>query len=80
MSSWNVQSLEGRLQKLKGPVLMCIGSNDQTVSPTQTHQTALLLPHAQTHFFEGLGHLAHEEDPQQTCEVMLQWLTHNPAN
>jgi hypothetical protein len=24
--------------------------------------------------------LAHEEDPQQTCEVMLQWLTHNPAN
>ena len=80
MSSWNVQTLEGRLQKLKGPVLMCIGSNDQTVSPTQAHQTALLLPHARTHFFEDLGHLAHEEDPQQTCEVMLQWLAHNPAN
>lgn len=74
MSSWNVQALEERLQQLKGPVLMCIGSNDQTVSPSQAHQTALLLPHAQTHFFEGLGHLAHEEDPQQTCEVMLTWL------
>ena len=74
MSSWNVQALEERLQQLKGPVLMCIGSNDQTVSPSQAHQTALLLPHAQTHFFEGLGHLAHEEDPQQTCEVMLPWL------
>jgi hypothetical protein len=24
--------------------------------------------------------LAHEEDPQQTCEVILQWLADNPAN
>ena len=80
MSSWNVQSLEGRLQQLKGPVLMCIGSNDQTVSPIQAQKAAKLMPHAQTRFFEGLGHLAHEEDPLQTCEVMLKWLALNQAN
>ena len=80
MSSWNVQTLEGRLPELQGPILMCIGRNDQTVSPTQAQKAAKLIPHAQTRFFEGLGHLAHEEDPPQTCEVILKWLAVNQAN
>ena len=80
MSSWNVQTLEGRLPELVGPILMCIGRQDQTVSPAQAQKAVKMMPHAQTRFFEGLGHLAHEEDPLQTCEVMLKWQGLNQAN
>jgi len=80
MSSWNVQTLEGRLPELVGPILMCIGRQDQTVSPAQAQKAVKMMPHAQTRFFEGLGHLAHEEDPLQTCEVMLKWQGLNQAS
>ncbi len=80
MSSWNVQTLEGRLPELVGPILMCIGRQDQTVSPAQAQKAVKMMPHAQTRFFEGLGHLAHEEDPLQACEVMLKWQGLNQAN
>lgn len=73
MAAWRIKPLAARLPQLQVPVFMAIGAQDQTVPPALAEQACRLLPQARPWVQPGLGHLAHEEDPQGTALQILQW-------
>ncbi len=71
MAAWDLQSFARELPQLKLPVQLQIGMNDGTIPPGQADEVQRLLPHAQRVNWPGLGHLAHEERPQDCLDAML---------
>jgi magnesium chelatase accessory protein len=54
---------------------MLIGKQDQTVPPALAEAAQARLPQARMQIQAGLGHLAHEQDPQGTAQQILAWCT-----
>jgi magnesium chelatase accessory protein len=73
MAAWHLKDLAARLPEIRNPVFMGIGSDDQMVPPRMADEAILLMPQAQRVMQTGLGHLAHEQDPQGTVHQILQW-------
>lgn len=73
MAAWQLKPLSGRLSQIKNPVFMAIGSNDKTIPPALADEACRVLPQAQKMTQTGLGHLAHEEDPEGTVQQILRW-------
>jgi magnesium chelatase accessory protein len=65
MAHWDLRVLAERLPKLRTPLQLLVAERDRTLPPSQTQRLAVLLPQAGLGWLSGLGHLAHEEDPQQ---------------
>jgi magnesium chelatase accessory protein len=74
MAAWQIAPLARALPRLTQPVLLHIGAQDRTVPPALSDQAMALLPHAERIVAQGLGHLAHEEDPAGTAAQLLPWL------
>ncbi len=74
MSRWSTDALLDRLPEIKNDVLLITGDRDTAVSPEVSDRAAALLPDAERIGLDGLGHLAHEEDPDRLCDIMLCWL------
>jgi len=77
MAHWDLYTLARALPRLQTPLQLVVGERDTTVRPEQaqrvwarlaatTRRPVLRLP--------GLGHLAHEEDPQRVTEIVGAWL------
>jgi len=47
-----------------------IGERDRTLPPSHARRVAARLPQARLHSLPGLGHLAHEEDPQAVLQLL----------
>ncbi len=73
MAQWRLLPLSEALIRLRNPVFMDIGARDQTVPPELAHEACRRMPQAVLRVREGLGHLAHEEDPEGTVQQILQW-------
>ena len=73
MAAWRLKPLAARLQDLRNPVYMAIAGNDQTVSPSLADDACQRMPHAQKIIQQGLGHLAHEQDPMGTAQWIARW-------
>ena len=73
MAAWRLKPLAARLHEIHNPVFMHIGAQDLTVPPSLADAARQLLPQARRHIQPGLGHLAHEQDPQGTAEHILRW-------
>ena len=67
MAHWDLQSLEPDLPRLAVPLTLVVGDNDQTVSPADADRVCALLPTARLVHLPGLGHLAHEERPDDVA-------------
>jgi len=63
MAQWDVDALIDRLPDIAVPCLFLTGARDGAVSPDVADRAAAAMPQARTIRLEGLGHLAHEEDP-----------------
>lgn len=74
MSRWSTDALLDRLPEIENDVLLITGDRDTAVSPQVSDRAAAVLPNAERFTLEGLGHLAHEEDPDRLCDIMLDWL------
>jgi magnesium chelatase accessory protein len=70
MASWDLESLKRDLPKLTTPLLLVVAENDKTILPSVANRVKLLLPHAQILKMKNLGHLAHEEDPEQAHTII----------
>lgn len=70
MASWDLDALPGELHRLELPVLLLAGTSDRTIAPTQATRVATLLPQASVTMLPGLGHLAHEEQPQDVATLL----------
>ena len=78
MANWDLPQLAIDLPRLKTPLSLMVGSNDQTVPPRQAARLVALWPAAsaapqpQLTTLPGLGHLAHEERPDLVVSHILK--------
>jgi magnesium chelatase accessory protein len=70
MASWDLDSLKRDLPKLTTPLLLVVAENDKTILPSVAHRVKRLLPKAKILTMKNLGHLAHEEDPEQAHAII----------
>lgn len=82
MARWDLQPLQAALPRLATPLHLVVGERDRTVPPSNSEQVQRLLPAAATslHRLPGLGHLAHEEQPQAVAALLLRLLADRPAS
>ncbi|MEL6991243.1 MAG: alpha/beta fold hydrolase BchO [Pseudomonadota bacterium] len=74
MAQWDVDKFAARIKRVETPMLLIAGSNDLTVSPDVSRRTAAAMINTTFVELEGLGHLAHEEDPDLVAQTILDWL------
>jgi magnesium chelatase accessory protein len=70
MARWDLRPLVVDLPRLSVPLVLVVGEADRTVSPLEAHRVQRLLPNARIISLPGLGHLAHEEAPEQVAELI----------
>lgn len=70
MANWDLESLSRALPKLKTPLLLLAGSNDRTIPSADAYRVHAMLPAAEVVRLIGLGHLAHEEQPQRLADLI----------
>lgn len=71
MANWDLEPLARDLPALGTPLLLVSAGNDRTIAPAEGARVAALLPDAPHIVLPGLGHLAHEEDPQRVAALIL---------
>ena len=71
MARWELGKLAPRLAQLTVKTTFIVGSNDLTISPEVSADVAKVVPSAKLVRLEGLGHLAHEEDPQGVARAVF---------
>ena len=71
MAAWQLDTLSKSLPQLENKVSILVGMQDQTVPPSMAHEACKLMPQARVFEQHGLGHLAHEEDPAGTAQLIL---------
>ncbi|MEP3056281.1 alpha/beta fold hydrolase BchO [Ascidiaceihabitans sp.] len=74
MSQWSLDALLGRLHSISTQTLLVAGAQDKTVPATVSTNAAHALPCARSMVLEGLGHLAHEEDPNQVFRPIIDFV------
>lgn len=78
MANWDLPQLQQDLPRLATPLSLIVGSNDQTISPRQAARLRALWPATSASpqprltTLEGLGHLAHEEQPDAVASIVLE--------
>jgi magnesium chelatase accessory protein len=71
MANWDLRPLERELPGLVVPLTLIVGLGDRTVSPGEADRVHALLPSAKVIRLPTLGHLAHEEQPQQLARLLF---------
>jgi len=70
MANWDLRTLAADLPRLRTPLHMLAGTRDRTVPASNAQRVASLLPTATLDMLPGLGHLAHEEQPQRVFDLL----------
>ena len=70
MANWDLRVFATSLPRLKVPLTLVVGSRDRTIPPSQAERVSELLPQSTIVTMPGLGHLAHEEQPQQCADII----------
>jgi magnesium chelatase accessory protein len=82
MAHWDLPALARDLGRLGTPLDLIVGLQDATVSPGQADEVLARLPvglGARCIRLAGLGHLAHEEAPQQLADLIASlWRGESP--
>jgi magnesium chelatase accessory protein len=72
MAQWDLRTLRTELPRLKTRLALVVGSNDRTIAPADAALVRSLVPGARITTLPGLGHLAHEERPDQCARVITE--------
>jgi magnesium chelatase accessory protein len=73
MANWKLEPLLHDLPRLATTLVLVTASNDRSISPTVAQQVREILPQANIERVPGLGHLAHEEQPQLIADLILRY-------
>ncbi len=71
MANWDLQPLVRSMDRIRVPVLLIVGEQDRAVPPADSEKAAAKLPEAEIVRQPGLGHLAHEEAPEETARLII---------
>ena len=72
MANWQLEPLERALPGLRPPLFLVVGDNDWTVPPAEAQRVRSRLPTAQIISLPRLGHLAHEERPEEVADLITR--------
>lgn len=75
MAQWSLDGLLARLAQHPARVLLIAASKDKAVPPNTSKEAAETLPNGSFTQLDGLGHLAHEEAPEQVLDEIEKFLT-----
>ena len=70
MADWDLAALKRDLPRLAAPLLLIHGGADSAIPPINAREAAALVPHASVEVVPGLGHLAHEERPDEIARLI----------
>jgi magnesium chelatase accessory protein len=70
MANWDLAPLQRALSQLKPRLVLVAASNDRAIPPAVASRVHDLVPGAVIERMPGLGHLAHEEAPDRTAEII----------
>jgi len=70
MARWNLDDLD--LTQLDAPVTLIVGDKDGMVPPEDAARVQARLPHGRVVMLPGLGHLAHEEEPEMVARLIAE--------
>ncbi len=71
MASWDLERTWSQMTRLRPAPLLIVGSADRTVSPRQATRVAAHVAGTEIVVMEGLGHLSHEERPEETASLIV---------
>lgn len=74
MAQWDIDMLSARIFTLETRALLIAGSGDLTVPAAVSKRAAVAMKKAEYAELDGLGHLAHEEDPDRVFQAISNWL------
>ena len=72
MAGWDLPPLLTRLTQLDMPIWLIAAEGDKTIPPDRSLSVMSRLNSGRSFRLAGLGHLAHEEDPEAIAEIFLQ--------
>ena len=75
MAGWDLPPLLRRLSSLEAPVWLAAAEDDRTIPPERSTSVVHDLPLARSIRIPGLGHLAHEEDPDVFYALFQEMVT-----
>ncbi len=64
MAQWDLEALWHDLPGLAVPLLLVVGERDRAIAPQDARRVAARVPGARVVGLAGVGHLAHEEQPE----------------
>lgn len=73
MANWDLETLKKQLPLLKAPIKLIAAANDKAVPPTIAFEVRDLVQDGEVVFLKNLGHLAHEENPEQITEMIVNF-------
>lgn len=71
MANWDLRPLVRDLPKLNTRLLLIAATSDRAVPPSVSRRVCELVPNARLQIVEGLGHLAHEEQPETIAKIIV---------
>lgn len=74
MARWALDALLDDLETLTCETLFLTGENDTAVPPSVALKVARRMPNASVEMMDGVGHLAHEEDPARVLSAIRAFL------
>jgi magnesium chelatase accessory protein len=72
MAMWDPRPLARDLPRLAAPLHLFAGSADGMIPPREADKVRALVPGAELVSLPGLGHLAHEEEPDRIAALLLE--------
>lgn len=70
MANWDLPTLRTRMTEISNPVLLVHSTKDAAIPLDWAREADGWLPNSRLEVIEGLGHLAHEEDPERAAELI----------
>ncbi|MES2783728.1 MAG: alpha/beta fold hydrolase BchO, partial [Pseudomonadota bacterium] len=74
MANWRLEALGARLGEISTPVLLVHPAKDAAIPKSAVTDAARLMPHVTVVDMPGLGHLAHEEEPEQAAKIVTEFV------
>lgn len=72
MARWDLEPLKRDMVQLKTPLLLVACGADQAIAPDTAFKVRDLVPGSTVEYLRGLGHLAHEEQPELFAKLILE--------
>ena len=70
MANWDLHELMRDLPFLEATLAMIVGDNDKTIPPRDAERLSHMVHKTKISSLGGLGHLAHEENPQAVAHII----------